>query len=192
MPKSLTSSGAGSGVLLPSAQSDNSIPNYEFIYEQGNLGNLIQQLKNLVTGDNTGNNTSNNNAPKAGAGSKKSSSKSSKWDNLTPTQKKNAIYLYNTLISYGFTDTESRAILGVVSKESVFEPKNEIPYTNTSATRIKEVFPSVFGSYTNNQIDVIKKDSTKFWDLVYGYKKPLNKKKKPVRSTKQEKEDSKT
>lgn len=51
MPKSLTSSGAGSGVLLPSAQSDNSIPNYEFIYEQGNLGNLIQQFKNLVTGD---------------------------------------------------------------------------------------------------------------------------------------------
>jgi predicted chitinase len=92
------------------------------------------------------------------------------WTSLSDSQKKNAIYLYNTLISYGFTDIESRAILGIVSKESGFAPRNEVSYKNTSAKRIKQVFPSKFKSKTDAEVDRIKQDDKTFWNTVYGNK----------------------
>ena len=101
-----------------------------------------------------------------------STSSGTSYDKLSESKKTNAIYLYKTLLEYGFTDAEARAILGIVSKESNFEPRPEIPYTNTSASRIRQVWPSLFKNYTDQAIDVLKKNETEFWDLVYGYKRP--------------------
>jgi predicted chitinase len=90
------------------------------------------------------------------------------WDSLSQAQKDSAIYLYNTLLTYGFTDIEARAILGIVSKESAFVPRNEISYAGTSAARIREVFPSKFKNKTDAEINVIKKNPQQFFDTIYG------------------------
>jgi len=95
--------------------------------------------------------------------------KGSTWTSLSEIQRKNAIYLYNTLLSYGFTDIEARAIMGIVSKESGFVPRNETSYRNTKASRIRKIFPSKFpSSYTDAQIDILKKNDAAFWNRVYG------------------------
>jgi putative chitinase len=90
------------------------------------------------------------------------------WDSLSQGQKDSTNYLYRTLLQYGFTDIEARAILGIVSKESAFVPRNEISYAGTKASRIRQVFPSNFKNKTDAEIDVIKKDSQKFFDTIYG------------------------
>jgi putative chitinase len=90
------------------------------------------------------------------------------WDSLSQGQKDSANYLYRTLLQYGFTDIEARAILGIVSKESAFVPRNEISYAGTKASRIRQVFPSKFKNKTDAEIDVIKKDPQKFFDTIYG------------------------
>jgi len=93
------------------------------------------------------------------------------WKNLTQNQKANAIYLYNTLISYGFTDIEARAILGVVSKESGFQPKNEFGYGGTKYSRLVTIWPWLGRLYPPNkasELEALAKDNNKFYDLVYG------------------------
>jgi len=90
------------------------------------------------------------------------------WDSLSQGQKDSANYLYRTLLQYGFTDIEARAILGIVSKESAFVPRNEISYAGTKASRIRQVFPSKFKNKTDAEIDIIKKDPQKFFDTIYG------------------------
>jgi len=93
------------------------------------------------------------------------------WKNLTQNQKANAIYLYNTLISYGFTDIEARAILGVVSKESGFQPKNEFGYGGTKYSRLVAIWPWLGRLYPPNkasELEALAKDNNKFYDLVYG------------------------
>ena len=72
------------------------------------------------------------------------------------------------LDEHGITnDYARRAILGVVSKESP-NLKAETSYSNTSAERIREVFPSKFGEMSDSMIDDIKKNDDDFWDIVYG------------------------
>jgi putative chitinase len=90
------------------------------------------------------------------------------WNGLSKDQKNSAIYLYNTLLSYGFTDIEARAVLGIVSKESAFVPRNETSYSGTKAARIRQVFPSKFKNKTDAEIDVIKKNPQQFFDTIYG------------------------
>lgn len=98
-----------------------------------------------------------------------------KWTSLSDAQEKSAIFLYKTALTYGFTDIEARAMLAVVSKESAFAPRNEISYRNTSVSRIREVFPSTFGSekkkkISDAEVERIKKDDKLFWNKVYGGK----------------------
>lgn len=59
------------------------------------------------------------------------------------------------------------AILAVVSKESEFKPKDEVSYKNTDSTRIKNIFRKM-KKYSLSQIDKLKKDDKKFFDVVYG------------------------
>jgi predicted chitinase len=94
------------------------------------------------------------------------------WNNLSESQKKNAIYLYNTLLTYGFSDIEARAILGVVSKESKFAPRNEISYGGTSNERIRSIWPGKFSKakYSDAALTTLKKDKTAFFSVVYGGK----------------------
>jgi predicted chitinase len=89
--------------------------------------------------------------------------------NLSDTQRKNIALMDASLTKYGIKNKYIRAgILAIVSKESAFVPKNEISYKNTSASRIKEVFGSRVAGYTNAQLDAIKKDDVKFFNLIYG------------------------
>jgi hypothetical protein len=93
------------------------------------------------------------------------------WDTLSKNQKDNAIYLYNTLISYGFTDIEARAVLGIVSKESSFQPKNEYGYGGTKYNRLVSIWPWLRKYYPQNkasELEALARDNSKFYDLVYG------------------------
>lgn len=93
------------------------------------------------------------------------------WDKLTENQRKNAIYLYNTCLEYNFTDSQARAIVSVAAKETGFIPKEpELSYSNTPNDRIREVFPSMLGKYSDTELTTLKKDNTKFWEKVYGGK----------------------
>ena len=76
------------------------------------------------------------------------------------------------------------AILAICKKECGFIPQNEISYRNTAAAvynkkgkligGIKSIF-SLFKKYTDAEVDVIKKDDKKFFDLVYGGNKETGK-----------------
>jgi predicted chitinase len=61
------------------------------------------------------------------------------------------------------------AILAIVSKESGFIPRSEASYSSTSAARIKKIFGG-FKKYSESEVDVIKKDPVKFFDIIYGGK----------------------
>ena len=61
-------------------------------------------------------------------------------------------------------------ILATIGKETGFNLRPEDSYRNTSANRIRAVFGSRVSSLTDLQIDTIKKDDYKFFELVYGYK----------------------
>jgi predicted chitinase len=61
------------------------------------------------------------------------------------------------------------AILAIVSKESGFVPSSEASYSKTSAKRIKEVF-SKFRSKSDAEVDEIKKDPVRFFNIIYGGK----------------------
>jgi predicted chitinase len=93
------------------------------------------------------------------------------FQNLNEKQKANAIYLYNTLLSYGFTDIEARAALGVVAKESNFIPKNEFGYGGTKYSRLVTIWPWLGKLYPPNkasELEALAKNNVKFYDLVYG------------------------
>jgi hypothetical protein len=95
------------------------------------------------------------------------------WGNLSQKQKNNAIYLYDTLISYGFADIEARSILGVVSKESGFIPKNEFGYGGTKYSRLVSIWGWLGGKnyYPPNKatkLETLAKNNVKFYDLIYG------------------------
>ncbi len=60
------------------------------------------------------------------------------------------------------------AILAIVSKESSLKPQSEASYRNTSAERIKKIFRAARG-YSDADVDRIKKDDEKFWEMVYGH-----------------------
>ena len=98
-----------------------------------------------------------------------------KWDALKDSQELNAIYLYKTALEYGFNDIEARAMISVVSKESAFAPRPEISYKNTSVSRIRFVFPGIFGSekkkkISDDEITTLKSNDKNFWNKVYGNK----------------------
>lgn len=110
-----------------------------------------------------------------------------KWDALSDSQELNAVFLYKTALEYGFNDIEARAMISVVSKESAFAPRPEISYKNTPAKRIRFVFGNnklagqtgvkkTFGkgppdgstNWSDAEIDSLKSDDKKFWNLLYG------------------------
>jgi putative chitinase len=60
-----------------------------------------------------------------------------------------------------------RAILGCIGKESGFIPQNEIGYGRTSNARIRKIFGKRI-TVSDAELESIKKDDVKFYDLVYG------------------------
>jgi len=61
-------------------------------------------------------------------------------------------------------------ILSVISKESGFIPVNELSYGTTPNARIREIFGDRVSSYSETELDALKKDDVKFFDAVYGQK----------------------
>jgi predicted chitinase len=62
-----------------------------------------------------------------------------------------------------------KAILGNVSKESGFAAKYETGYGKTSNERIRKIFGSRVANLSDEQLNEIKKDDSKFFETVYGY-----------------------
>jgi predicted chitinase len=67
-----------------------------------------------------------------------------------------------------------KAILGVVSKESP-DLRPEVDYSQTSNSRIREVFGTRVAELSDSQLDSLKANPTKFWDRVYGPDDPTGK-----------------
>lgn len=94
-----------------------------------------------------------------------------------PANKKQAMQeLIEALNKHGLTNPYvQRAVLGVVNKESGFNPSvAEISYRNTPASRIREVFGQRVKDLTDDQIEELRKDDAKFWDRVYGVDCPTS------------------
>lgn len=91
------------------------------------------------------------------------------FNNISPTKKNTISLVVNACKSKGITNAIFQAgLCGIVSKESDFVPKGEGSYATTSAARIRTIFGKRFKSYTDAQIDVIKKDQKQFFSIVYG------------------------
>ena len=85
-------------------------------------------------------------------------------------QLKDAIEFNKLMKAYGLTNRYARwAIMCIIGKESGFSPIVEKCYTNTSASRIKTIFPTRLGGKSNAFIDTLKKDCKAFFNYVYGY-----------------------
>jgi len=89
-----------------------------------------------------------------------------KLTQLSPAQLTNAKEVDKALVAIGLTNVYLRAgILAVVSKESGFQPKGEISYSNTPVARIREVFG--LSKYTDKQILELRKSDEAFFNVVY-------------------------
>ena len=62
------------------------------------------------------------------------------------------------------------SILAVVSKESGFNPQNEISYKNTPISRIKKVFGAwrTSNKYSDAELETLKKNDYDFYEAMYG------------------------
>lgn len=82
---------------------------------------------------------------------------------------KNIQILIDTMKKHGITNPYTQVgILGVIGKESNYIPKIEGGYGNTSNQRIRKIFGTRVNGLSDAELDSIKKDDNKFFDLVYG------------------------
>lgn len=87
---------------------------------------------------------------------------------------KNIELLIDKLEDKGITDPITQiGILSVIGKESRFEPKTEITYSNTDNSRIREIFGKRVSKLSDSELSKLKKNDYKFFDLVYGKKSGL-------------------
>jgi len=73
-----------------------------------------------------------------------------------------------TLKEDGFTDEAAAAVMGVVGGESAFKTFKEVGYGTTSNDRIRAIFGARVSSYTDAQLDALKKSDENFFNVVYG------------------------
>jgi len=92
----------------------------------------------------------------------------SKWK-FTPEQIYNINNFINEMKRQNITNPYTQiGILSVIGKESGFVPQSEISYGNTSNQRIREIFGIRVKQYSDDELDSLKKDDKKFFDVVYG------------------------
>lgn len=86
------------------------------------------------------------------------------------SDKQMAQKIVDALKKYGIVNPlVHQAILGVISKESGFNiSRSEVPYNRTPNDRIRKIFGSRVKGLSDGELDSLKKDTTKFWDRVYG------------------------
>ncbi len=89
--------------------------------------------------------------------------------NFDSTQKENIKLLIDAMEEEGIKDPITQiGILSVISKESNFKPKGEVSYAGTSNSRIRSIFGKRVSKFSDSELDSIKRDPKKFFDLVYG------------------------
>ena len=90
-------------------------------------------------------------------------------DTLNTEQKNNIALLTSDAKKAGITNPYAIAgMLAIISKESSFVPKQERAYSGTSNDRIRKVFGSRLGGYSDSQLNTLKANPKAFFDAVYG------------------------
>lgn len=85
------------------------------------------------------------------------------------TQKENIKLLIDAMEEKGITNPHTQiGILSVIAKESGFKPKNEVDYSTTSNSRIRSIFGKRVSKYSDQELDSLKRDPKKFFNVVYG------------------------
>lgn len=88
--------------------------------------------------------------------------------NLSPQQVDNIKLMIDYMNNSGITDPLAQiGILSVISKESGFVPKSEIPYDTTPNSRIRSIFGNRVAKFSESELDELKKDPKKFFNVVY-------------------------
>ena len=107
---------------------------------------------------------------KAKADSANTSTKFKKFDKKIPAE--NVSALEAAMERHGITnDFARKAILGVISKESSnLTPEGD--YSNTSNSRIREVYGVRVEDLSDSELTALKENPTAFWDRVYGVDDP--------------------
>jgi len=92
-----------------------------------------------------------------------------KFTNLPSDMRENAKIVLNALISQGITNPYTlAAMLATIERESNFKPQTEKSYKNTSAYRIKTIFKTRLGQYSDAYINQLKQNDVEFFEAVYG------------------------
>ena len=85
------------------------------------------------------------------------------------TQKANIKLMIDAMKEEGITDPNAQiGVLSVIAKESGFKPKDEVDYSSTSNSRIRSIFGKRVSKLSDSELDSVKRDPKRFFDLVYG------------------------
>jgi len=88
--------------------------------------------------------------------------------NFDSTQKANIELMIKYMNKSGIKDPLTQiGVLSVISKESNFRPKSEVSYANTSNSRIRKIFGSRVSKYSDSEMNSLKKNPEKFFNVVY-------------------------
>jgi putative chitinase len=81
---------------------------------------------------------------------------------------RNIDLLVDAMNDFGITDPMAQiGILSVIGKESNYIPKSETSYSNTGISRIRSLFGKRVSHLSDDDIDKLKKDDKKFYNLIY-------------------------
>jgi putative chitinase len=81
---------------------------------------------------------------------------------------RNIDLLVDAMNDFGITDPMAQiGILSVIGKESNYIPKSETSYSNTGISRIRSLFGKRVSNLSDDEINQLKKDDKKFYNLIY-------------------------
>jgi len=158
--------------ILISEQEKNHIKKLHNINEQSFIEKSIElALKNMFEKPKTSSET----IPSETKPSDSTSSNAGQIDgdvklvgNFDDTQKRNIKLMIDYMNDKGITDPLAQiGILSVISKECNFKPKSEVSYATTSNSRIRKIFGKRVAKYSDSELDSIKKNEERFFNIVY-------------------------
>jgi putative chitinase len=81
---------------------------------------------------------------------------------------RNIDLLVDAMNDFGITDPMAQiGILSVIGKESNYIPKSETSYSNTAPSRIRHLFGNRVSHLSDSEINQLKQDDKKFYNLIY-------------------------
>ena len=88
--------------------------------------------------------------------------------NFDSEQLSNINFLIDEMNKEGITDPYAQiGVLSVIKKESGFKPKSEVSYHKTRNGRLRRLFGKRLGKYSDLELDELKKDAKKFFNVIY-------------------------